>query len=183
MLNSVLKREHSSLCYRLFNLSRARSPPQLIKTWKKTTLTWESEKTVLIKGADIQSGPQIWGCFSLSKTVCVIWGIKHSSSGFSPVRKWVQRRGFKFKSEDHSATAYGTIPTETLFRCCIFGVFFFKFFFFYTADPCAWKIKYTHYAIGTGLSGVCMLHVLILMFILILNCEVLWASLVGLGAI
>ena len=130
MLNSVLKREHSSLCYRLFNLSRARSPPQLIKTWKKTTLTWESEKTVLIKGADIQSGPQICGCFSLSKTVCVIWGIKHSSSGFSPVRKWVQRRGFKFKSEDHSATAYGTIPTETLFRCCIFGVFFLSFFFF-----------------------------------------------------
>ena len=31
-----------------------------------------------------------------------------------------------------------------------------------------------HFAVGVGLSSVCMFHVLILMFILVLNCEVLW---------
>ena len=40
-----------------------------------------------------------------------------------------------------------------------------------------------HFVVGVGLSGVCMFHVLILMSILVLNCEVLWASLVGLGVI
>ena len=30
-----------------------------------------------------------------------------------------------------------------------------------------------HFAVGAGLSGVCMFQVLILMFILVLNCEVL----------
>ena len=30
-----------------------------------------------------------------------------------------------------------------------------------------------HFAVGVGSSGVCMFHVLILMFILVLNCEVL----------
>ena len=39
------------------------------------------------------------------------------------------------------------------------------------------------FAVDVGSSGVCMFHVLILMSILVLNCEVLWASLVGLGAI
>ena len=29
------------------------------------------------------------------------------------------------------------------------------------------------FAVGGGLSGVCMFHVLIMMFILVLNCEVL----------
>ena len=38
------------------------------------------------------------------------------------------------------------------------------------------------FAVGVGSSGVCMFHVLILMFILVFNCEVLCASLVGLGA-
>ena len=37
-----------------------------------------------------------------------------------------------------------------------------------------------HFAVGVGSSGVCMFHVLSLMFILVLNCE---ASLVGLGTI
>ena len=31
----------------------------------------------------------------------------------------------------------------------------------------------TFFAAGVGSSGVCMLHVLIVMFILVLNCEVL----------
>ena len=107
------------LCASLFNLSRARSLPQLIKAWMKTTLTCEFERTVLIKGADIQSRTQICGCFSLRNAVCLIWSIKHLSSGFSLVRKWVRCRGFKFKSKDHSATVYyGTTPTETMFRCC-----------------------------------------------------------------
>ena len=39
------------------------------------------------------------------------------------------------------------------------------------------------FAVGVGSSGVCMFHVLILMPVLVLNCGVLWASLVGLGAI
>ena len=39
-----------------------------------------------------------------------------------------------------------------------------------------------HFAVGAGSSGVCVFHVLILMFVLVLNCEVLWTSLVGLGA-
>ena len=30
-----------------------------------------------------------------------------------------------------------------------------------------------HFAVDVGSSGVCMFHVLILMFILVLNCEVL----------
>ena len=30
-----------------------------------------------------------------------------------------------------------------------------------------------HFAVGVASSGVCMFHVLILMFILVLNCEVL----------
>ena len=30
-----------------------------------------------------------------------------------------------------------------------------------------------HFAVGVGLSGVCMFHVLILLSILVLNCEVL----------
>ena len=34
------------------------------------------------------------------------------------------------------------------------------------------------FAVGVGSSGVCMFHVLIVMFILVLNCEVLWTSLV-----
>ena len=125
------------LCASLFNLSRARSLPQLIKAWMKTTLTCEFERTVLIKGADIQSRTQIYGCFSLRNAVCLIWSIKHLSSGFSLVRKWVRCRGFKFKSKDHSATVYyGTTPTETMFRCCSC----FYYFIFYTADPWAWKI-------------------------------------------
>ena len=37
------------------------------------------------------------------------------------------------------------------------------------------------FAVGVGSSGVCMFHVLIVMFILVLNCEMLWANLVGLG--
>ena len=37
-------------------------------------------------------------------------------------------------------------------------------------------------AVDVGSSGVCMFHVLILMSILVLNCEVLWANLAGLGA-
>ena len=40
---------------------------------------------------------------------------------------------------------------------------------------------YLHFAVGVGSSGVCMFHVLIVMFILVLNCEMLWANLVGLG--
>ena len=32
---------------------------------------------------------------------------------------------------------------------------------------------YLHVAVGVGSSGVCMFHVLILTFILVLNCEVL----------
>ena len=32
---------------------------------------------------------------------------------------------------------------------------------------------YLHFAVGVGSSGVCMFHVLILMSILVLNCEVL----------
>ena len=40
-----------------------------------------------------------------------------------------------------------------------------------------------HFAVGAGSSGVCMFHVLILISILVWNCEVLWVSLVGLGAI
>ena len=39
------------------------------------------------------------------------------------------------------------------------------------------------FAVDVGSSGVCMFHVLILMSSLVLNCEVPWASLVGLGAI
>ena len=39
------------------------------------------------------------------------------------------------------------------------------------------------FAVDVGSSGVCMFHVLILMSILVLNCEVLWAGLVGLGTI
>ena len=39
------------------------------------------------------------------------------------------------------------------------------------------------FAVSVGLSGVCMFYVLIVMLILVLNCELLWASLVGLGAI
>ena len=39
------------------------------------------------------------------------------------------------------------------------------------------------FAVGVGLSGVCMFQDWILMFIPVLNCEVLSASLVGLGAI
>ena len=39
------------------------------------------------------------------------------------------------------------------------------------------------FAVDVGLSGVCTLHVLILMSILVLNCEVFSASLTGLGAI
>ena len=39
------------------------------------------------------------------------------------------------------------------------------------------------FAVDVGSSGVCMFHVLILMFILVLNCEVLLASLDGLGPI
>ena len=39
-----------------------------------------------------------------------------------------------------------------------------------------------HFAVCVGSSGVCMFHVLILMSILVLNCEVLWANLAGLGA-
>ena len=38
-----------------------------------------------------------------------------------------------------------------------------------------------HFAVGAGSSGVCMFHVLILMSILVLNGEVLSASLAGLG--
>ena len=38
-------------------------------------------------------------------------------------------------------------------------------------------------AVDVGSSGVCMFRVLILLSILVLNCEVLWASLVGLGAV
>ena len=38
-----------------------------------------------------------------------------------------------------------------------------------------------HFAVGVGSSGVCVFHVLILMSILVLNCEVLGASLAGLG--
>ena len=38
-------------------------------------------------------------------------------------------------------------------------------------------------AVGVGLSGVGMCCVLIGTFILVLNCEVLWASLAGLGAV
>ena len=30
-----------------------------------------------------------------------------------------------------------------------------------------------HFAVSVGLSGVCMFHILIVMFILVLNCEVL----------
>ena len=30
-----------------------------------------------------------------------------------------------------------------------------------------------HFGVGVGSSGVCMFHVLILMFILVLNCEML----------
>ena len=41
---------------------------------------------------------------------------------------------------------------------------------------------YLHLAVGVGSSGVCMFHVLILMSILVLICEVLWACLAGLGA-
>ena len=44
---------------------------------------------------------------------------------------------------------------------------------------CAWCLCF---AVDVGSSGVCMFYVLILMFILVSNCEVLWASLVGLGA-
>ena len=40
-----------------------------------------------------------------------------------------------------------------------------------------------HFAVGVGSSGVCMFQQLIVMFILVLNCEVLGASLVGLGTI
>ena len=42
-----------------------------------------------------------------------------------------------------------------------------------------------HFAVGVGLSGVCMFHILIGMCILILNCEMLGvgASLAGLGTI
>ena len=40
-----------------------------------------------------------------------------------------------------------------------------------------------HFAVGVGSSGVCMFPVLTLMFILVLNCEVLGASLVGSGAV
>ena len=36
---------------------------------------------------------------------------------------------------------------------------------------------------AVGSSGVCWFHVLILMSIFVLNCEVLWASLVGLGVL
>ena len=32
---------------------------------------------------------------------------------------------------------------------------------------------YLHFAVGVGSSGICMFHVLILMSILVLNCEVL----------
>ena len=39
------------------------------------------------------------------------------------------------------------------------------------------------FAFGVGLSGVYLFHVLIVMCILVLNCEVLCARLVGLGAI
>ena len=39
------------------------------------------------------------------------------------------------------------------------------------------------FAVGVASSGVCVFHVLILKFILVWNCEVLWVSLVGLGAI
>ena len=39
------------------------------------------------------------------------------------------------------------------------------------------------FAVGVGLSGVCMFHVLAVMFVLVLNYEVLSASLVGLGVI
>jgi len=39
------------------------------------------------------------------------------------------------------------------------------------------------FAVGVGSSGVCMFHVLILVSILVLNCEVLWASVVALGAV
>ena len=39
------------------------------------------------------------------------------------------------------------------------------------------------FAVGFGLSAVCMFHVVIVMFILVLICEVLGASLVGLGDI
>ena len=39
------------------------------------------------------------------------------------------------------------------------------------------------FAVSVGLSGVCMFYVLIVMLILVLNCELLWTSLVGLGAI
>ena len=35
------------------------------------------------------------------------------------------------------------------------------------------------FAVDVGSSGVCMFHVLILVLILFLNCEVLWATLVG----
>ena len=40
-----------------------------------------------------------------------------------------------------------------------------------------------HFAVDVGSSGVCMFPVLILTFILVLNCEVLLTSLLGLGAI
>ena len=40
-----------------------------------------------------------------------------------------------------------------------------------------------HFADGVGLAGVCMFHVFIVMFILVLNYEVLWASLDGLGTV
>ena len=39
------------------------------------------------------------------------------------------------------------------------------------------------FAVGIGSSSVCMFHALILISILVLNCDVLWASLVGLGII
>ena len=40
-----------------------------------------------------------------------------------------------------------------------------------------------YFAVGVGSSCACTFHVLILMCVLVLNCEVLWASLVELGAI
>ena len=39
------------------------------------------------------------------------------------------------------------------------------------------------FSVDVESSGVCIFDVLILICILVLNCEVLWASLVGLGAI